>query len=214
MMTGPSLLVASVLFWCAWLLMPGVGVTDTDVIFALVGAHREQVFASVVLQLLSAAAYAPAALGLFASEEGRASKGLRAGCALLVVGAMGSAADAIFHLVAYEMTAPGIDVASMAVVMRRLQGPDLALLLPMVLALFAGHVAIAASLRERDAATRTAFRLLAWLPVLVVAGAAARRADLVPGRVVGLAALGALSGSLALVGVSFLSAKRRAQEAQ
>jgi len=44
--------------------MPGVGVTDAERIFALVGAHRGRVLASSVLQLFSAACYAPAAVAL------------------------------------------------------------------------------------------------------------------------------------------------------
>src|SRR5215475_12723656 len=56
--------LAAVAFFGAWLLMPGVGITDAERIFALVGAHRGQVLASSVLQLFSAACYAPAAVSL------------------------------------------------------------------------------------------------------------------------------------------------------
>ena len=76
--------------------MPGVGVTDTATIFSLVAAHRHDVFLSVVLQLLSSALYAPGIAGLRSAEPARQSIALRTGSLLLVVGAMGSAADAIF----------------------------------------------------------------------------------------------------------------------
>jgi hypothetical protein len=205
---GLWLTFASVCFWLSWLLMPGVGVTDTDTIFALVGRNRADVYASVILQLASAAAYAPGVTGLLVAAGGRASRALRIGSTLLCVGAMGSAADAIFHLVAFEMTAPGLNLDAMGVVMRRLQGPDLRLLLPFVAALFAGQVALVLALRRRDRLTRAALWLLLSLPVLAVLGAAVVRLELTTGRVIGLAVLGALSGSLALVGVSLASNPR------
>jgi hypothetical protein len=200
--TGTWLVLASIGFWLSWWLMPGVGVTDTATIFALVGAHRSSVYASVILQLLSAAAYAPAIVGLLVADAGRGPRALRLGCGLLAAGAMGSAADAIFHLVAFEMTAPGIGLGEMGVVMRKLQGPDLVLILPFVLAFFAGHGAVVWAHRRHDAVARSAAWLLASLPAIAVVGALARGAGVVDGRVVGLAVLGALSGSLALVGIS------------
>jgi hypothetical protein len=54
-LAGASRVAAAALFWLSWLLMPGVGVTDTRRSFELVGARRSAVLASVVLQLVSAA---------------------------------------------------------------------------------------------------------------------------------------------------------------
>ena len=45
--------------WLSWLLMPGVGVTDSAQIFALVERKRPSVMISVVAQLISAALTAP-----------------------------------------------------------------------------------------------------------------------------------------------------------
>src|SRR5262249_44420301 len=42
--TGAWLLLASVGFWLSWWLMPGVGVTDTATIFALVSQQRASVY--------------------------------------------------------------------------------------------------------------------------------------------------------------------------
>src|SRR5215470_13674671 len=122
-LTGTLLILASALFWLAWKLMPGVGVTDTATIFALVREHRADVYLSVVVQLVSAAACAAAVAGLLLGERARTSWAMRAGAVLLLLGALGSAADAIFHVVAFEMTAPGIDLGAMAPVMQKLQGP-------------------------------------------------------------------------------------------
>ena len=200
---GASLVVAEAFFWASWALMPGVGVTETAAIFALVGQHRASVFVSVVLQLVSAAAFAPALLG--AATEQR-SRGVHAGAALLLVGAMGSAADAIFHLVAYEMTAPGVNQIAVTPVMRRLQGPDLALLLPFVLAFFVGHALLVSAFRKQGPSAHAGARLLLLAPLVILLGAPAARAGLVAGRVVGLAFLATVSGSLALVGSGWIRA--------
>jgi hypothetical protein len=199
---GAFLVVASVTFWVSWVLMPGVGVTDTAMLFALVGANRSGVFASVLLQLISAAAYAPALVAIAASDEARESRPIRAGCALLAVGAMGSAADAIFHLVAYEMTNPTVTPAAMAPVMRRLQGPDLALLLPFVAAFFSGSAVLVVACRKGGMLARVGFLALIAAPAVLLAGASMARFGWLAGRVVGLAFLGAIAGSLAMMGLS------------
>ena len=199
---GTSLVVASVGFWLSWMLMPGVGVTDTATIFALVGANRSSVFASVVLQLLSAAAYAPALVAIAASDHARESRAMRAGCVLLAIGAMGSAADAVFHLVAYEMADPAVMSEAMAPVMRRLQGPDLGLLLPFVVAFFSGSAVLAVARRKGGTFARVGFLALIAAPAVLLAGAPLVRFGLLAGRVVGLAFLGAIAGSLAMMGLS------------
>jgi hypothetical protein len=51
---------------------------------------------------------------------------------------MGSAADAVFHWVAVEMTAPGVDRAMMLPVMARMQGPGLVAIAPLIAAFFGG----------------------------------------------------------------------------
>jgi hypothetical protein len=196
---GILLFIASTAFWVSWLLMPGVGVTDTARIFWLVGQHRPSVFVSVVLQLLSAAAYVPAIQTIVLSGV---SRGARAGSILLVIGAIGSAADAIFHLVAFEMTAQGIPADVVAPVMRRLQGPDLLLLLPFVAAFFVGHALLIAAMRGWGRFARYGAWLLVAAPGILVVGVALVRFAHVPGRVVGLSFLGAVAGSLAMIGLA------------
>jgi hypothetical protein len=97
------------LFWLSWLLMPAVGITDTREIFERVAANAASVRASVILQLASAACYAPALVGIARLPEAAQRRSLVAGAVLLLLGAMGSAADAVLHLLAVEMVAPGID---------------------------------------------------------------------------------------------------------
>lgn len=209
---GVCLILASASFWVAWVLMPGVGVTDAALILSLVGAHRESVLASVVLQLLSAALYAPGALGIAYSLESAPSRLLRVGATLLVMGAMGSAADAIFHLVAYEMTAPGLEPSVFLKVLAQLQGPDLALLLPLLAAFFLGHALLLTALRKRGRLQRAGARLLFAAPFFLALGVPAIHAGLLSRRAVGLAVLFAVAGSLALVGGAMALAPPEARE--
>src|SRR6185295_1082741 len=140
---GGWLVAASVLFWLSWSLMPGVGVTDTRQILDRVALQRDAVWLSVVLQLVSAACFAPPLLTLGRLGHARGSGALRNGAVLLAIGAMGSAADAIYHLLAYYMTAPGMDQDALVPLMQKMQGPGLAVLIPMVLAFFAGTAMVA-----------------------------------------------------------------------
>ncbi|RIL05390.1 MAG: hypothetical protein DCC71_10680 [Proteobacteria bacterium] len=206
--SGLWLVFASLGFWLSWVLMPGVGLTDAAEILERVGARRTDVLASVALQLASAAAYAPGLAGILCSAAARASNLLWTGCALLLIGAMGSAADAIFHLVAFEMTAPGVAPDAVLPVMRRLQGADLVLLLPFVAAFFAGHAVLLVGARRIALVGALAPRLLALAPGVALVGALASRSGVVSGRVVGLAALGLVSASLAVLGLTIARAAR------
>jgi hypothetical protein len=154
----------------------------------------------VVLQLVSAAAYAPGLASLLRADVAAESRLVRLGAVVLLVGAMGSAADAVFHLVAFEMTAPGLAGPALEIVMRRLQGPGLALLLPFVAAFFAGHVLLVLGLRRRGLVGPLAPWLLAAAPVAAGIGALVARAGAGGARAAGLTALGCVSGSLVVAG--------------
>jgi hypothetical protein len=120
--------------------MPGVGITDARQILHLVGQQRSQVGLSVVLQLLSAACYAPALAGVVAQPSLRSDRSVRWAASLLLIGAMGSAADAVFHLLAYAMTSPGLDRTSFTSLMQVMQGPGLRFILPLIAAFFTGSL--------------------------------------------------------------------------
>src|SRR5262245_34924185 len=111
--TGFLFIVAAALFWLSWLLMPGVGVTDAAQIFELVARQRSSVMLSVVTQLLSAALYVPALLGTSWAVGHTSDSGVQWGAGLLLLGAMGSAIDAVFHLLAYAMTKPDLERSSL-----------------------------------------------------------------------------------------------------
>jgi hypothetical protein len=178
--------------------MPGVGITDTLTIFGLVGQHRERVMVSVCVQLFSAAAYAPGIVGLLGMPQAATSRALRWGAGLLAVGAMGSAADAVFHLVAYEMTAPSVQTAAMIPVMQQLQGPDLKWLAPMISAFFVAHGIIAWAARRQHEVGKVSWMMILGVPVLVTLAGVVARAEPLSGRFAGLSVLALVSFSLPL----------------
>jgi hypothetical protein len=200
---GLLLAVAAALFWFAWVLMPGVGVTDAAQIFALVSSARPLVAASVLVQLASAALYAPALLSLSTVEGVR---GLRVGAGLLLVGAMGSAADAVLHLLAYAMTEPGLDLPTLTRVMAFMQGPGLLIVAPLIICFFAGGAVLSIALGR-------AGMVPAWNPwlhacaLLAAAGGGALASEgLVSARIVGLTVLALFSAPQVWLGLAIARA--------
>jgi len=197
---GLLLIIAAALFWLSWLLMPGVGVTDAAKIFELVARQRWSVMLSVITQLLSAALYIPALLGISWSTEQTSNAGVRWGIGLLLVGAMGSAIDAVFHLVAYAMTMPGLEPSSLLKVMAFMQGPGLRLVAPFMLGFFIGGIFLSIALAKSGAVSKaSAYMYLLMLGIAVLGGAAAS-AGILTSRIVGLSVLGVVSISQALIG--------------
>jgi hypothetical protein len=193
---------APVLFWLSWLLMPGVGVTDPAQIFELVASNRSSVALSVVLQLLSAVFYVPALLGLLADAELGRVRTLRWGAGLLMLGAMGSAADAVLHLLAFAMTAPNVERGPMIPVMAFMQGPGLILLAPLIASFFAGGATLSAALSRVGVVSSWNARLHGLALAFVLSAGALAALHLVPPRAVGLGYLGVVSGAQAWAGMS------------
>ena len=200
-LAGASLVAAAVLFWVSWLLMPGVGITDAERILELVATRRSDVLVSSVLQTVSAVLYVPAILGVVVRPPYSAHRSVAIGAGVFLVGAMGSAADAVYHLLAYAMTAPGTDPAQMVPVMQFMQGPGLRLILPLVAAYFIGaYLFTRAVARARgDSAA------VAWLypaAVLVaIAGAVLASRSALTGRAVGLTVLFIVSAAQVWLGL-------------
>jgi hypothetical protein len=194
-MTGWLLSVAALLFWLSWALMPGVGVTDPAQIFTLVSSQRPLVAASVVLQLVSAGLYAPALIGVVTGAGREVSRPLRWAAILLLIGAMGSAADAVLHLLAYAMTAPDLDRAPLVRVMAFMQGPGLLLLAPMVLSFFAGGAVLAQALAKARIVSPWNLRLHGIALAIAIGGGLMASSGLVPARMVGLTVLACVAGA-------------------
>jgi len=197
---GACLVAAGISFWLAWFLMPLPGTTDPEFILQAVGATPVGVWWSVAVQLACSALLVPGALGAALAEPVRRSGAAFAAASLVGIGATGFAADAIYHLLAYEMTLPSVAREAMLPVMARFQSTDLAFIVPQLLALVVGVAWLAAVAARAGVASRLAPRLL-WiaLGVAVVGGAAARAAGS-GRRAVALGALALFSLAVAEVG--------------
>ncbi len=198
---GLLLIAAAALFWLSWLLMPGVGVTDAGQIFDLVSGKRPYVMLSVITQLLSAALYVPALLGISCATSHTSDQGVRWGTGLLLLGAMGSAVDAIFHLLAYAMTVPDLERGSLLQVMAFMQGPGLRLVAPFIISFFVGGVCLSIALTRGGTASKTSAYTYLIALVVGLAGAVAASSGIVSTRAVGLSVLGAISMSQVLLGI-------------
>jgi hypothetical protein len=115
---------------------------------------------------------------------------------------MGSAADAVFHLLAAEMTAPGIDRAAMLPVMARMQSAGLLYIAPLILCFFAGSAVLALGFARAGAVPRANPGLLAAALALAVILGPLASGNPGAGRAVGLAVLGLVSASQAWLGLA------------
>lgn len=212
-LAGASLAAAAVLFWLAWLLMPGVGITDAAQILDLVAKHSARVRASVIAQLLSAACYAPALVGIVATRRLRRERSVRVGAILLLIGAMGSAADAVFHLLAVAMVAPGVDVRAMLPVMEQMQGPGLRFIAPLLVAFFVGSGVLAHGFARAGFVSRVNPVLLGLAFALAAVGGPLAVGKPAAARAVGLGVLGLVSLQQAWLGVSLWQKPRAGGEA-
>ncbi len=201
-LSGVSLAVAASLFWLAWALMPGVGITDSARIFDLVGQHSARVWVSVIAQLISAAAYAPALVGIVATRRLRRQWTVRAGAILLLIGAMGSAADAVFHLLAVVMVGPDIDRATVLPVMEQMQGSGLRMIAPMILSFFVGTGVLALGFARAGVVSRANPWLFVLALALAVVGGTLAAGNAAAARAVGLGVLGLVSLTQAWLGLA------------
>lgn len=193
---GWSLIAAAPLFWLTWYLMPEPGTTDAAFILRAIAAQRPEVLWSAILQTLCAVAVVPAVLSVGASR----STLVRIGAVLTLIGALGNAADAVYHQMAFEMTAADVDRQAMLPVMTRMQTEQIALLVPLLLAFFPGVACLCVGLaRENRAPARVGWLFAAMLAVGLAGVAATSGFGLRP-RPFSLAALGLFSVAMAWTG--------------
>ncbi len=164
---GVILIFAAVTFWLAWVLMPDAGTADPAHILQAVRAQRTDVWWSVIVQLVSSVAFVPAVILTRPSS----TRGLVGACFVLV-GAMGMAADAIFHLAAYYMTADGVAVESVLEPMRLMQTDGLKFLVPLLLPFLFGGWVFALALRREGLVGRWPSRVFAGAFLFAACGAA------------------------------------------
>jgi len=189
--------------------MPGVGITDAQKILDGVAQQRALVSTSVVVQLFSAACYAPALIGLVARPSAGSDRQMCMAAIFLLIGAMGSAADAIFHLLAYAMTAPGLDPSLFVGLMQIMQGQGLRFILPLSAAFLVGSVWLSVVLARRHLVSL-------WNPALhglalgVGTAGGLFSSDVgVSDRTVGLAVIALVVGSQVWAGAALVGIRAR-----
>lgn len=169
--TGGTFILAAVTFWISWLLMPDPGTTDTPHILAIVKESRNQVLASVLVQIVSSCLYV-AALFCLGQLAFRQSGLTLTGIILFGIGVLGLSADAFFHLLAYFMTDPSVTVQEDVVkVMDFMQTTGVVILLPILLPFFLGGLMTAWGLSKQNKMSRTPLRILALAFITAITGA-------------------------------------------
>jgi hypothetical protein len=166
----------------------------------LVARKRSFVMLSVVAQLLSAALYIPALLGISSASSHASDSKVRWGTGLLLLGAMGSAVDAVFHLLAYAMTMPDLERTSLLQVMAFMQGPGLRLVAPFITSFFVGGVWLSVALKKKRSVSRASVYVYLIALGIALPGAAAASAGIISSRAVGLLVLAAVSMAQSCLG--------------
>lgn len=195
-LAGWALAAGSICLWLAWVLMPDAATNDAAHILAVVASQRAAVHRSTILQLAGAALLVP---GLVA--QGAPERRTRAGAIALLWGAMGMAADAVYHQLAYQMTAPGIASDAVLPVMTRMQADELRPLVPLLLMFLAGAVLLGLQRLRRRLAPAWIAGLLMAPAATIPLGVAAVTVLGAPRRAVVLATLGAICAGLAALGL-------------
>ncbi len=193
---GWSLIVAAILFWLSWFLMPEPGTVDASFILSAIAAQRGQVLLSAILQTICAIAVVPVVLSVATARSGL----VRLGALLTLVGALGNAADAVYHQMAYEMTAPDVDRTAMLPVMTRMQTEQIWLLAPLLVSFFPGAACLCIGLAREGRGPRHVGRLFAFALGLGLAGLVAALTLGISARPITLAAFALFSLAIAWTG--------------
>ena len=194
---GAALAAGAGCVFLAWWLMPDAATNDAGHILTAVAGARARVQASARLQLLGAALLVP---GLIAEARERRSTTL--GVIVTLWGVLGMAADAVFHQLAYQMTAPGVAREAVLPVMEKMQTVELAPHLPLLLAFVVGPVLLGWQLRRtaRSGVPAVAAALLMAPAATIPVGILAARLLGLPKRAIALLVLGEVCLGLASLG--------------
>ena len=191
---GASLIAAALAFAAAWFLMPCAGETDAAEIFRIVTPVRGAVLAAAVLRLLAATLYGPAMVGIIRDRDARLAGRLWRPAAVLLVGTLGLAADALDHMLAYAMTAAGVDQAAQVDVIEWMQGPGLLIIAPLIACYFAGAAWLAVAYARAGVVSRWNPALYLGALAIAIGGAVlGQLTDVIDGRTVGILTMWAVT---------------------
>src|SRR5512138_2169244 len=166
-----ALAAGAALLWAAWALMPDAATNDAGHILMAVSTARASVHASAILQL-AGAALVVAGLAVEAGDGRRAP----AGAVALLVGSAGMMADAVYHQLAFEMTAPGVARDAVLPVMEKMQTEELRPLIPLLLLFPLGAVMLGVQRRRGGVGSSFTARLLIAPAIIVPLGIVGRLA--------------------------------------
>jgi hypothetical protein len=197
---GLWLILAAATFWPAWVLMPDAGTNDAGHILEVVRANRDSVWWSAVIHLVTSVALVAAVVGIQSARRVSESTWARTGACLVLIGSLGVCADAFFHLMAYYLTAHGVDPAAVQEPMRLLQTQGVAFLVPLLLALVAGGWVYAAGLQRAGVLTGVAWYLFVLAVGFALVGGAVVAGTGQGRRVVVLGFLGLIALGYAWIG--------------
>ena len=138
-----------------------LGITDTHEIFRIVTPQRGEVLAASIMQLISAALFVPAMIGIIRNVGAPVTAKVWLPASVVVLGTLGLATDALDHLLSYAMTAPGVDQDAQVEVMEFMQGPGLLLIFPLIASFFVGMAWLSVRYAKAGAISR-------WIPGLYV----------------------------------------------
>jgi hypothetical protein len=193
---GASFILSATFFWLTWFLMPEPGTTDAAFILQAIAEQRGHVLLSAILQTICAVAIV---LGVLAIRPPH-SRLVLIGIVLTLVGALGNAADAVYHQMAYEMTAPDVDRAAMFPVMTRMQTQQVWLLVPLLLSFLPGVACLCIGLAREGRGPSGVGRLFASALAVGLAGAVAARTFGISPRPLTMTALALFSGAIGWTG--------------
>jgi hypothetical protein len=169
------------------------------------------VLAAAILQLIASALFVPAMIALIRSWNLPFYAKVWRPAAVLAVGTLGLAADAIDHMLSYAMTAPGIDQSTQVEAMQFMQGPGLMIIVPLIACFFVGGGWLSVSFARAGVVTKWNPRLhLLAVTVGAVGAGIVHLTDLgLDGRYVGIAVLGIFSAALTWIGVALCKLQQR-----
>lgn len=164
------LIVASILFWLSWFLMPDQGTADPVHILKIVAMNRTSVFNSVISGILSSVFYLIALFQIQARLKVLSTISIM-GTTLLAIGVMGMCVDSFFHLFAYFLTSPTLDqTTNLTQVMADLQQTGVYFLIPILLPFFIGTIIWSWGLYRQQIIQKHVFQLGIFALIFGIAG--------------------------------------------
>lgn len=201
--------LAAITFWISWYLMPDPGTTDTLHILKIVKEQRTSVFNSVAVQIISSLLYLTALFLLL--QKGFDKKKINLGGVILLgIGAMGLCADAFFHLLAYYMTDASVTIQQdIVTVMNFMQTDALVFLVPLLLPLFFGSLALSINLSRQQIISKTSAWIIGIAFIIGIVNAIANKAGLIDAGIPMVVILGVFAIGQTVAGLELMSFSKR-----